>query len=176
MSLTDSRVYQGTLTTHVPRRQEARASPGKATAQFRGGAIAGLQSTYSRTAVHLRPQLYQLRFISEVRLPSLARSSPVKQMDIEALPRRCRPFSRTESGPLKSQEQYKTQRRSASALFPIAHEKPFFVVGSWSLGPRHVLEINERNCGSENKKDLGEDTSRGEITKGGRSGGIVVGG
>ena len=97
-------------------------------------------------------------------------------MNIGALPRRCRPFSRTESGPLKSQEQYKTQRRSASALFPIAHEKPFFVVGSWSLGPRHVLEINERNCGSENKKDLGEDTSRGEITKGGRSGGIVVGG
>ena len=97
-------------------------------------------------------------------------------MNIGALPRRCRPFSRTESGPLKSQEQYKTQRRSASALFPIAHEKPVFVVGSWSLGPRHVLEINERNCGSENKKDLGEDTSRGEITKGGRSGGIVVGG
>ena len=98
------------------------------------------------------------------------------KMNIGALPRRCRPFSRTESGPLKSQEQYKTQRRSASALFPIAHEKPVFVVGSWSLGPRHVLEINERNCGSENKKDLGEDTSRGEITKGGRSGGIVVGG
>ena len=95
-------------------------------------------------------------------------------INIGALPRRCRPFSLTESGPLKSQEQYKTQRRSASALFPIAHEKPVFVVGSWSLGPRHVLEINERNCGSENKKDLGEDTSRGEITKGGRSGGIVV--
>ena len=95
-------------------------------------------------------------------------------MNIGALPRRCRPFSRTESGPLKSQEQYKTQRRSASALFPIAHEKPVFVVGSWSLGPRHVLEINERNCGSENKKDLGEDTSRGEITKGQRSGRIVV--
>ena len=97
-------------------------------------------------------------------------------MNIGALPRRCRSFSRTESNPLKSQEQYKTQRRSASALFLIAHEKTVFVVGSWSLGPRHVLEINERNCGSENKKDLGEDTSRGEITKGGRSGGIVVGG
>ena len=90
-------------------------------------------------------------------------------MNIGALPRRCRPFSRTESAPLKSQDQYKTQRRGASALFPIAHEKPVFVVGSWSLGPRHVLEINERNCGSENKKDLGEDTfpggnnERGEV-------------
>ena len=38
------------------------------------------------------------------------------------------------------------------------------------------MKINERSCGSENKKDLGEDTSRGEITKGGRSGDIVVGG
>ena len=98
-------------------------------------------------------------------------------MNIGALPRRCRPFSRTESGPLKSQEQYKTQRRSASALFPIAHEKTVFVVGSFGRWARAMfLEINERNCGSENKKDLGEDTSRGEITKGGRSGGIVVGG
>ena len=51
-----------------------------------------------------------------------------RPMNIGALPRRCRPFGRTQS------------------------------------------------CGSENKKDLGEDTSLGEITKGGRSGGIVVGG
>ena len=35
------------------------------------------------------------------------------------------------------------------------------------------LEINERNCGSENKKYLGEVTSRREITKGGRSGGAA---
>ena len=47
-------------------------------------------------------------------------------MNIGALPRRSRPFGRTES------------------------------------------------CGSENKKDMGEDTYRGEITKGERSGGIVV--
>ena len=39
---------------------------------------AGLQSTYSRTAVHLRLQLNQLRFISKVWLPSLARSLPFK--------------------------------------------------------------------------------------------------
>ena len=38
------------------------------------------------------------------------------------------------------------------------------------------MKINERSCGSENKKDLGEGTSRGKITKGGRSGDIVVGG
>ena len=37
------------------------------------------------------------------------------------------------------------------------------------------MKINERSCGSENKKDLGEDTSRGKIKKGGRSGDIVVG-
>ena len=37
------------------------------------------------------------------------------------------------------------------------------------------MKINERSCGSENKKDLGEDTSREEIKKGGRSGDIVVG-
>ena len=36
------------------------------------------------------------------------------------------------------------------------------------------MKINGRSCGSENKKNLGEDTSRGEITKGGRSGDIVV--
>ena len=87
-------------------------------------------------------------------------------VDIGALPRRCRFFSLTESGPLKSQEQYKTPRRGASALFPLAHEKPVFVVGSLSLGPRHVFDINERNCGSENKKDLGKGTFRWEITKG----------
>ena len=56
--------------------------------------------------------------------------NPRRLMNIGALPRRCRLFSRTESGPLKSQEQYKTQRRSASALFPIAHKKTVFVVGS----------------------------------------------
>jgi hypothetical protein len=38
------------------------------------------------------------------------------------------------------------------------------------------MKINERSCGSENKKDLGEDTSRGKIKKGERSGDIVVGG
>ena len=38
------------------------------------------------------------------------------------------------------------------------------------------MKINERSCGSENKKDLGEDTSRGKLTKGWRSGDIVVGG
>ena len=38
------------------------------------------------------------------------------------------------------------------------------------------LEINERNCGIENKRDLGEDAAGGERTKGGRSGDIVVGG
>ena len=97
-------------------------------------------------------------------------------MDIGALPRRCRPFSRTGGGPLKSQEQYKTLRRSASALFPIAHEKPVLINGSWSLGPRHVLEISERNCGSENKKDLGENTSREKITEGRGSGVLWLGG
>ena len=39
---------------------------------------AGLQSTYSRTAVHLRLQLCQLRFISKVWLPSRARSASVR--------------------------------------------------------------------------------------------------
>ena len=38
------------------------------------------------------------------------------------------------------------------------------------------MKINKRSCGSENKKDLGEGTSRGEITKGERSRDIVVGG
>jgi hypothetical protein len=38
------------------------------------------------------------------------------------------------------------------------------------------MKINERSCGSENKKDLGDDTSRVKITKVGRSGDIVVGG
>ena len=38
------------------------------------------------------------------------------------------------------------------------------------------MKINERSCGSENKKDLGDGTSRGEITKGERSRDIVVGG
>ena len=38
------------------------------------------------------------------------------------------------------------------------------------------MKINERSCGSENKKDFGEDSSRGKITKGERSGDIVVGG
>ena len=46
---------------------------------------------------------------------------------------------------------------------------------SMSLGPRDVMKTNKRSCGSENKKDLGEDTSRGKITKEGRSGDIVVG-
>ena len=39
-------------------------------------------------------------------------------MIIGALLRRCGPFSLTEIIPLKSQEQYNTQHRSASALFP----------------------------------------------------------
>ena len=82
-------------------------------------------------------------------------------MDIGPLPRRCRPFNLTESCSLKSQEQHETPRRSASAIFLSAHGKPVFVVGSKSLGPRHVLEINERSCGSAPKKDLGEETSRG---------------
>ena len=38
----------------------------------------GLQSTYSRTAVHLRLQLYQLRFISKVMLLSLTKRLPFK--------------------------------------------------------------------------------------------------
>ena len=42
---------------------------------------------------------------------------------------------------------------------PSAHEKPFFVVGFLSLGLCHVLRINDRNYGSQNKKYLGEDTS-----------------
>ena len=39
---------------------------------------ASLQSTYSRTAVHLELQLCQLRFISKVWLPSRASSESVK--------------------------------------------------------------------------------------------------
>ena len=39
-------------------------------------------------------------------------------MNIGSLPRRCRPFCLTDIITLKSQEQYKTQHRSASALCP----------------------------------------------------------
>ena len=49
---------------------------------------ADLQSTYSRTAVHCRLQLYQLRFISKVWLPSRARSASVKYKSDQALKRR----------------------------------------------------------------------------------------
>ena len=45
-------------------------------------------------------------------------------------------------------------------IFPSAYEKPFFVVGSLSLGLCQILEINDRNYGSQNKNDLGEETSR----------------
>ena len=45
-------------------------------------------------------------------------------------------------------------------IMPSAHEKPFFVVGILSLGLCQVLEIDDRNAGSQNKSDLGEDTSR----------------
>ena len=65
--------------------------------------------------------------------PGLVASHPVDLspfMVIGALPRWCRPFSLTELIPLKSQEQYKTQQRCASALFPSAHDKPVSVVGS----------------------------------------------
>ena len=45
-------------------------------------------------------------------------------------------------------------------ILPSAHEKPFFVVGIFSLGLCQVLEINDRNYGSQNKNDLREDTFR----------------
>ena len=45
-------------------------------------------------------------------------------------------------------------------FFPLAHGIPVFVVCSLPLGLCHVAEINDRNYGSQNKKGLGEDTSR----------------
>ena len=66
----------------------------------------------------------------EWRCVTTATPPPPYPTNIGALPRRCRPFSITERGLLKSQEQYKTHRRSASALFPSAHENTVFVVGS----------------------------------------------
>ena len=48
-----------------------------------------------------------------------------RDMDIGALPRRCRPFSLMESGPLKS----KTQQLNASAHSPFAHERQCEALG-----------------------------------------------
>ena len=45
-------------------------------------------------------------------------------------------------------------------FFPSAQEKPVFVVVSLSLDLCQILKINDRKYGSQNKKDLGEDTSR----------------
>ena len=44
-------------------------------------------------------------------------------------------------------------------IFPSANEKPVFVVGSESLVPCKILGINDRNCGIQNKNDLGEESS-----------------
>ena len=46
------------------------------------------------------------------------------------------------------------------SIFPSAHEKPVFVVGSLSLGLYWILKINDRKYGSQNKNGFGEDTLR----------------
>ena len=60
--------------------------------------------------------------------------------------------------PFPKQEKTETGLRVPS--FPSAHEKPVFVVGSLSLGLCQVLKINDRNYGSQNNNDLGEETFR----------------